>query len=98
MPAWFIELSAFAIEIELIVKRLQTNSQQLSSARFVVFSFLERAHDHLPLNFLDRRTDRKGDCIFVSQTLALVDWIWSKVMTLDLLTRANNYRALDYVS
>jgi hypothetical protein len=87
-----------AIEIDFIVQSFEADSQQRGGSSLIVFGLLESPHDHLAFNFLERRANRKGDCIFVSLPLALVDWIRRKMVSLDLFSRANDNRALDYVA
>ena len=73
-----MEQPTLAIEIQLVVKSLEADAQQLGGARLVVLRFLKSAHDHLPLNFFERRANWQRQRIFVAQALALLDRIGSK--------------------
>ena len=77
---------ARSIRIQLVMKRLQADVQQLSSFRLVVAGLIQRPQDHLPFDLFQRRSDWEGDCVFGAQSLSLFERIWRKVMTFDLLS------------
>src|SRR5690348_2093854 len=93
-----MQQATLAIEIQLVVQRLQADAQQFRSARLVVLCLLQRAHDHLAFDFLERRADRQRQRVFVAQTLALFDRIRREVMTFDLFAGTDDHRALDDVA
>ena len=90
--------TTLAIEIKFVMERLQADAQQLGGARFVVLRFLKSAHDHLSLNFFERRAHRQRQRIFVAQALALFDRVRSEVMALDLFAGTDNYGSFDHVA
>ena len=85
MLAFFIHLAAFAVEIEFVVKGLETDAEQLRGARLVILRLLQRAHEHLALDFFERRAHRQGNRVFISVPFALIDWVWSEVMPFNLI-------------
>src|SRR5690242_10608413 len=89
---------ALAIEIQLVVQRLQADAEQLSGARLVVLSLLQRPHDHLALYFFEWRADGQRQRVFVAQPLALLDRIRREVVSLDLFAGTDNHGALDHVA
>src|SRR6266852_1059391 len=87
-----------SIQIQLVVKRLQANLKQLGRLRLVIPSLVQCPQNHLPLDHFERTAHRKCDCVFGTNSLALVEWIRCEVMPLDLLSRANYHRAFDHIS
>ncbi len=90
--------TTLAIQIELVMKSLQTDAQQLGRTGLVVLGLLQGAHDHLSLAFLERRADRQRECVFVAQTFALFDWIRSEMMTLNLRSGTYDHGPFDHVA
>src|SRR5258705_4554742 len=89
--------TTLAIKIYFVVKGFQTDPQQLRGASLVVLCLLQRAHDHLTLDLLEGSAHRQSYRVFVTQPLALFDWIWRKVMSFNLFTGANDYCSLDHI-
>src|SRR6184192_1525407 len=80
------------------MESLQANLEHLSRARFIVSGLVERAQNHLPLDFLERRADWKTHRIFGAQPRAFIERIRREVMPLDLFSRANDHRAFDHIA
>src|SRR5215813_25936 len=80
------------------MKRLEADAQELSGPRFIVLRLLKSPHDHLAFNLFERSADRKGNSIFIAQSLSLFNWIRREVMTLDLLSRTYDYSSLNNIS
>jgi hypothetical protein len=59
---------------------------------------LQRAHDHLSLDFFEWRADGQRERVFVTQTLTLFDRVRREMMALDLLSGADDYGSLDHVA
>src|SRR5690242_21382051 len=78
-----MQQTTLAIKIQLVVQRLEADAQQLRGARLIVLRLLQRAHNHLPFDFFERRADRQRQRVFVAQTLALFDRIDRKSIRLN---------------
>jgi hypothetical protein len=79
------------------VKGFEADAQQFCCASLVVFGLLQRSHDHLTFNFLEWRSNWKCQRVLVAESLALLNWVWRKVMTFDLFAGTNDYGTLDYI-
>src|SRR5258705_4603949 len=93
-----IKQATFAVKIQFVMKGLQTNSQQLGGSGFIIFCLLQGAHAHLPLHFFQGRSHRQRNSVFIPHPFALLDWVWSEVMSFDLLAGTDNDGTLDYIA
>ena len=74
------------VRIQLVMKSFQANLEQLSRARLIVSGLVERAQNHLPLDFLKRGPDRKTHRVFGAKPRAFIERIRREVMPLDLFS------------
>jgi len=64
-----------AIRVQFVVQSLEADAEQLSGARLVVTSFVERPENHLALDFFERRPHGKAYRVFGAQSLTLIERI-----------------------
>ena len=65
--------------------RLEADLKEFRGLSLIVSALRQRVQNHLPLNDIQRRTDRERNRVFGSIALALIERIWGKVVPLDLL-------------
>src|SRR5712691_1294505 len=82
---------------DLPEKRIAVKPQKLGGFMLVPHHAVEHALDQVPLEPLDRETERARGCLAVARVALAEDHVHGQVLDLDQRTRHQRYRALDDV-